>query len=155
MISGWRLDKAKRSQGESFSGDGAQLAGGRWNRRGVRAVYLSESLALAALERFVHTQEEGRQVALVSYKVEIPSSVKVDRPNLEDLPKNWKLQPAPVEVQDFGTAWLKKGARAVLLVPSAVVPSERNLLLNPEHEDFRKIRVGSRIPFTIDPRMWK
>jgi RES domain-containing protein len=155
VISGWRLDKAKRLQAESFSGDGAQLAGGRWNQRGFRAVYLSESLALAALERFVHTQEEGRDIALAAYKVEIPDSVKVDRPALEDLPANWRRQPAPVEAQDFGTAWLRKSSRAVLFVPSAIVPSERNLLLNPEHDDFRRIRIGVRVPFTFDPRMWK
>jgi RES domain-containing protein len=155
VITAWRLDKAKRSQAESFSGDGAQIAGGRWNRKGFRAVYLSESLALAALERFVHTQEEGRKIALVAYEIEIPSSVKVDRPSLEDLPKNWQSQPAPAEAQDFGTAWLEKGSRAVLFVPSAIVPGERNLLLNPEHGDFRKIRIVSRTPFTFDQRMWK
>jgi RES domain-containing protein len=43
----------------------------------------------------------------------------------------------------------------VLFVPSAIVPGERNLLLNPEHADFHKIRIGARMPFTFDQRMWK
>ncbi|NNN06131.1 MAG: RES family NAD+ phosphorylase [Elusimicrobia bacterium] len=155
MIRAWRLDKAKRTQAESFSGEGARLSGGRWNRAGARAVYASESLALAALEKFVHTQEEGRRMALVAYGLEIPESVAVDRPRLERLPPNWRAQPAPAETQDFGAAWLIRREKAVLLIPSIIVPSEYNLLLNPEHRDFAKIKIISRVAFAFDSRLWK
>jgi RES domain-containing protein len=43
----------------------------------------------------------------------------------------------------------------VLVVPSAIVPQERNVLLNPAHRDFRVIRRGAPEPFSFDPRMWK
>lgn len=155
MIEAWRLDKAKRSRIESFSGDGAMIAGGRWNHPGIRAVYASAGLALAALEKFVHTQEEGRRMALVSYRIGIPSSVPIDRPRLDQLPRNWRAQSAPAETRDFGTTWLRRRAKAVLLVPSALVPAECNLMLNPEHPDFAKIKILSREFFAFDPRMWK
>ena len=155
MIEAWRLDRAKRSQAESFSGDGAAVGGGRWNRREIRAVYASDSLALAALEKFVNTQKDGRYAALVSYRIVIPSSVSIDRPRIDQLPRNWRVQPFPPETQDFGTAWLRKCLKAVLFVPSTVVPSECNLLLNPEHPDFIKIKILSRERFAFDSRMWK
>ena len=47
----WRLCKSKHA---AFDGEGARLAGGRWNRRGTAVVYASESLSLAALELLVH-----------------------------------------------------------------------------------------------------
>jgi RES domain-containing protein len=44
---------------------------------------------------------------------------------------------------------------AILIVPSALTPSERNWLLNPQHPEFSKIRLGSAEPFEYDPRCFK
>ena len=50
---GWRIDQAKfRSDWDS--GEGAYRVGGRWNSRGVRAVYCSLDPATAILEVAVH-----------------------------------------------------------------------------------------------------
>jgi hypothetical protein len=49
----WRIVKERHAT-TAFSGDGAAQAGGRWNSRGIRVVYASGSLALAALETLVH-----------------------------------------------------------------------------------------------------
>jgi len=53
-----------------------------------------------------------------------------------------------------GKFWLRGGRTAVLEVPSAIVPSEKNYLLNPGHPDFRRIRLGRALPFVFGPRMW-
>ena len=53
VLQAWRIDKAKRAK-TSFSGAGAALEGGRWNPPDFPMVYLSESLAMAALEKLVH-----------------------------------------------------------------------------------------------------
>lgn len=42
---------------------------------------------------------------------------------------------------------------AVLIVPSAVMPLERNYVLNVLHPDFRKIAFGQSEPFPFDPRL--
>jgi RES domain-containing protein len=55
----------------------------------------------------------------------------------------------------YGSKWLRAGRTAVLEVPSAIVPSEKNYLINPGHPEFRKLRVGRPLPFVFDPRMWK
>ncbi len=55
----------------------------------------------------------------------------------------------------YGSAWLRANRTAVLEVPSAIVPSEKNFLLNPKHPEFHRIRIGRALPFVFDPRMWK
>ncbi|MCB9268953.1 MAG: RES domain-containing protein [Lewinellaceae bacterium] len=44
----------KRKYAGDMSGRGAQMAGGRWNRKGIPAIYTSESRALSLLEVAVH-----------------------------------------------------------------------------------------------------
>jgi RES domain-containing protein len=42
---------------------------------------------------------------------------------------------------------------AVLSVPSAVVPAERNYLLNPRHPDFARITLGAPQSLQTDTRL--
>jgi RES domain-containing protein len=69
------------------------------------------------------------------------------------LPSHWRDFPAPPELQQIGVEWLQSRASAVLSVPSAVIPEERNYLLNPEQEHFRSVNVGASRPFDIDLRL--
>jgi RES domain-containing protein len=48
---------------------------------------------------------------------------------------------------------MEKGRTAVMVVPSAVIPGEKNLLLNPAHRDFREIRIGAGRLFRFDERL--
>ena len=147
-----RIVKARHA-GAAFSGDGARLAGGRWNRPGDTAVYASASLALAAIETFVHVGEDGLHIPFVSFRVEIPDTVQVQQ--CRQPPAGWRAEPPQEPSMRYGSAWLRRGRTAVLEVPSAIVPSESNYLLNPQHPDFSKIRIGRARPFAFDPRMWK
>jgi RES domain-containing protein len=52
-------------------------------------------------------------------------------------------------------AAVRSGRTAVLLVPSSVIPHEMNVLLNPAHPDFPRLRLRAAKPFSFDPRMWK
>ena len=148
----WRISKAGH---ESFDGEGARLYGGRWNHPGVRATYTSESLSLAALEYFVNLDTDLVPDDLVSVRAEIPTGLEHKTIEAGDLPGNWRTYPAPEALQDLGTEWIRRCETVVLSVPSAVVPDERNYLLNPAHQEFSSIRVGSPRPFHFDPRMWK
>ena len=49
----YRLAKSKFAK--DLSGRGAEIAGGRWNSKGVRMVYASASRALCTTEIAVHT----------------------------------------------------------------------------------------------------
>jgi RES domain-containing protein len=147
-----RIVKARHAL-VAFSGDGARIAGGRWNRPGLPVVYTSASLALAAIETFVHLGDDGLHIAFVAIRIEIPDSVPIHR--CRRTPEGWRAEPPHDASQRYGTQWLKRGRTAVLEVPSALVPPEANYLLDPLHEDFRKIRIGRPKPFLFDPRMWK
>jgi RES domain-containing protein len=147
-----RIVKARHAQA-AFSGAGARIAGGRWNRPGDTVVYASGSLALAAIETFVHLGEDGLQIAFVAFRIEIPDSVEVQRCSRP--PARWRAEPPQEASMRYGSTWLRRGRTAVLEVPSAIVPSEGNYLLNPQHADFRRLRIGRPRPFVFDPRMWK
>lgn len=118
-------------------------------------MYASQTLALAALENFVHTQSEGWNIALVAYQIEIPRSIKIARRETSELPSNWRDEPACEETKDLGTEWLRKTGAAVLRVPSIIIPTEYNFVLNPAHPHFQRIKILAQEPFVFDPRMWK
>ena len=56
---------------------------------------------------------------------------------------------------DIGSNWLRKAETAILKVPASIVPVEHNFMLNPQHQDFKKIKIGEPHSFRLDPRMWK
>lgn len=152
MLKAYRIVKARHAPA-AFSGEGARLAGGRWNRPGEAVVYTSASLALAAIETFIHLGDDSLHIRFVYFKIEIPDAVGVQ--HCVRAPPNWRAEPPQEESMRCGSAWLRANRMAVLEVPSAIVPSEKNYLLNPRHADFRRIRMGRALPFVFDPRMWK
>ncbi len=152
MISAWRLVKQKRAA-TAFSGAGARIAGGRWNRPGTSVVYVSEALSLALLELFVHLDAASRaRLRLVAIPVQLPQGIVEQA---EALPADWRSQPPAESTMDLGTAWADQGRSAALRVPSAIVPVEFNLVLKPAHPDFCQVQVGEPEPYSLDPRLWK
>jgi len=149
----WRI-VPKRRYSQAFSGDGARLFGGRWNPPGIRVVYTSATLSLAALEYFVHVSKETRPNDLVSISLEIPKNVRMEHVSESKLPSNWRIYPAMDELKEIGRKWVKNGAAAILVVPSAVIPQELNYLINPDHADFKKMKISKPNPFNLDERMF-
>jgi RES domain-containing protein len=150
----WKICKERR-RADAFTGEGARLAGGRWNERGTPVVYASESLSLSALETLVHVQKAHRHLAYVSLRIEVPDEVRIEDFPRKRLPANWRKEPPPKETMGIGTRWAEGLSTAVLKVPSAIIPQEHNYVLNPLHPDFRKIGNFETGPFSFDPRMWK
>ena len=150
-ITAWRIVKARHAI-NAFDGEGARVEGGRWNSPGTPVVYTSQSAALAALELLVHL---GRSAILRAY-VLIPCSFEtavVSRLDRRRLPKTWRSYPAPSELQSIGDEWVRSGTSAVLEVPSVVIGTESNYLLNPQHGGFQAIRVMDPQPFEFDLRL--
>ena len=123
MVTVFRLSKARHAR-TAFSGIRARLAGGRWNARGQAVVYTSSSLALAALETFVHLLEEFADLVFVAFSIEVPDGVAIA--SCRRPPPGWRRQPVPESTMRYGSAWFEAGETAVLAVPSVVVPSELN-----------------------------
>ncbi len=118
-------------------------------------VYASSTLSLATLELFVHVDPDDLPDDLVSVRAELPDELLNEIVDPKTLPPDWRRTPSPVDLQDFGTAWVQSSRGVALVVPSAIVPSERNLLLNPAHADMARVVQHPPEPFRFDPRMRK
>ena len=90
---------------------------------------------------------------LVARSATIPDAVAITTLDVSELPRDWQAYPAPDPVTALGAAWIERGETAVLAVPSVVVPTESNYLLNPRHRDFSRIQIGSAHAFALDPRL--
>jgi RES domain-containing protein len=124
----WRLDRATYAAAWD-SGEGAYLEGGRWNRKGTRAVYCSIDPATAILEVAVHKGFKALDTVahvLTAMRITEPASVHVVRP--ETIPNaNWLPPGFPsAGQQDFGDALLTQ--HKFVAIPSAVSTFSWNLI---------------------------
>ncbi len=152
MLTVWRLTTARFAK-SAFSGDGARLYGGRWNRKGIPLVYTAASQSLAMLEMLV--QDEPLRARYVMIEVRLAKAITIDRIKIEDLPSDWRDIAAREKLRAIGTEWAGTRGSAVLAVPSVVIPAEINYLLNPLHPDFRRIKIGKPQRFETDLRLIK
>jgi len=134
-----------------FDGTGAMMHGARWNSPGRRVVYASETYAGALLEILVHGSGcvPGSQGYI---EIEIPAGMSIEELAPDALPR-WDS--ASFETaRAFGDAWYDQRRTPVLMVPSVVTRLERNVLINQEHPDFKKIRASEGLPVRWDKRLW-
>ena len=149
----WRLS-AERWAPDPLSGRGAELHGGRWNPKGLPCVYLSSSVALATLELLVHLDGRAPDEPFLAVEVEIPDELVGPPLPIESLPTEWRQFPSPAALAKLGGDWLTQLSSLVLAVPSVVVPSELNYLLNPRHPAAERVSVAGTSPFEFDPRLF-
>lgn len=149
----YRLSKQKYS--DDLTGIGAELAGGRWNHKGTRVLYTSDSRALCTAEIAVHTPMGLVPKDYFLITIEIPDNLEMDELKKEDLPKNWRDFPYSGKTQEIGEDFINKRDILILKVPSAVVQGDYNYLINPSHKDFKKIKIKNKEPFSFDERLFK
>lgn len=137
----------------AFDGEGAWLFGGRWNSVGTRIIYAAGSLSLGTLELLVHLEDiaaiYGNYTVI---PIEFDASLVQTLP-IKSLPRGWNAPMINPKTQMLGDQWIREASSALLEVPSAVIESETNFLLNPAHADFAKIEIGKRYCFKPDPRL--
>ena len=151
MASAWRIVRASREK-TAFTGEGPWRYGGRWNSPGMRVVYVSEHQSTAAFEVFATRVPFILEEKYKAFHLEWPDNL-TERFPMEELPANWRVFPAPVETKEIGDRWIQDRRSAVLALPSAISPADTNFLLNPEHRDFKRIRIASPIDFGFHPRL--
>lgn len=118
-------------------------------------VYCSGSLALAALEVLVHGSPEELAGEFQAVSATLPRGTSLEVVTPEDLPPGWRAHPPPPEITHFGSRWAVERRSAALVVPSAVVPVEWNLLLAPQVGKGAVVGEVERHPFSFDPRLWE
>jgi RES domain-containing protein len=147
-----RLVKARHAAA-ALEGEGARLVGGRWNTPGQAVVYCASSLALAALELLVQVDPRDLPGDLVAIEAELPEDLPSERLDRKDLPESWREESSRSDLRALGDLWLRSRRTAILIVPSVVVPSETNLLINPAHPEAARIRIVGQESFCLDPRL--
>lgn len=150
-ITAWRITKRQHAK-NAFNGNGARKYGGRWNSPGTSIVYTAETQSLAVLEMLVHLQGPDLLQRYVLIGVTIDQSLIV-RLDHSRLPPYWRAEPPPIELRTIGDEWIASNSSAAIQVPSALVPAENNLLLNPAHADFKKLVIGDPVSFAFDQRL--
>lgn len=140
----YRLAKAAFA---ALDGEGARLYGGRWNSPGRPMVYAAANPSLAVLEVLVHldlpTELMPDDYQLIG--IEISETASTER-----------LDQTPGDAHDCratGDDFLIRSAALIFVVPSVVVPQERNTLINVRHPDMAGVKIASREPFKVDPRL--
>lgn len=152
----WRIAADTPSyEADDLSGRGAERSGGRWNEPGLPAVYASESRALACLETIVHLNAGGLPFNRYLVEITVPEALwhSARRETAASLPVGWEARPAGRASLRFGSDWLRSGASALLLLPSALVPEEGNVLINPRHADAGRVTARKLRRWLYDPRL--
>ena len=152
MPTAWRLTKTKYLA-TAWDGEGARRSGGRWNSVGVPVVYVSETLSLALVETLAHLPS-GILPAYSAIRLTFDESI-VTSVEPRSLPTDWRTFPPPLATQRIGDRWVAAATSGALRVPSVIVPSEFNYLLNPKHPDFARLVIGPAEPFPFDARFTK
>jgi RES domain-containing protein len=151
MLTVWRLVH-RNYLASAFNGEGARLAGGRWNSEGFPVVYTAGSLSLSILEIIVHLEFKEALRLYKAIPVTLPkSAMEVIDPS--SLPADWSKSIPHPSTQLTGNHWIRSQSSVALQVPSAIVPIESNILINPAHATFQTLEIGEPMDLPVDPRV--
>jgi RES domain-containing protein len=106
------------------------------------------------VEYFVHLDRDDPPPDLVVAAADVPDDVSRAHVAPPKLPARWRQTPAPAELAAIGDRFARRRREAILVVPSALAPDEFNWLLNPDHLDFRRVRIHPPEPFSYDVRFF-
>jgi RES domain-containing protein len=137
-----------------LTGEGARLAGGRWNPKGVPALYTAESAALALLEYLARVTLADLPADLSMAVLEVTEPCALLTITSAELPSGWdtpSIAPATIEL---GRQWLETVPSPALRVPSVMLPPGLgwNIILNPRHPALN-LALIEVLPLQIDHRL--
>lgn len=147
----FRLSKRKYSS--DLNGKGAAKSNNRWNSKGTEMIYTAESRALAMAEVLVHLSMATLPGDYGMMEIYIPENIEIAQLDIKMLGKMWNQFPPSKETQNIGNHFISSNKACILKVPSAVVKGDNNYLINPHHQDFKKVTVKSIVDFPFDKRI--
>ena len=149
----YRLSRARYS--DYLSGKGAAIQGARWNSVGVEMIYTAANRSLAMAEVAVHLTLATLPTDFIMLTIHIPDDIPSKKIVASYLPYHWNAFPPTRETRSTGDEFIAENEFCVLQVPSAVTQGDFNLLINPNHPDFKRIQVVDRVSFPFDGRIFK
>ena len=133
-----------------ISGEGSAIYGGRWNSIGMKLLYTSEFISLTILESLVHFRSDLIPPSQFLLYIDIPEKDIIEI-STDKLNSGWVTEPD--YTQWIGDQFINSNQAMILKVPSVIVPQESNLLINPLHKDFKKVKLISTELLQLDKRL--
>lgn len=149
----YRLSREKFSS--PLSGVGAAIKGARWNLVGIEMIYTASNRSLAMAEVAVHFSISTIPEDYVMVTIFVPDDISMKKIELSELPPKWNSFPHPQSTQFFGDKFILENRYCVLQIPSSVTQGDYNLLINPNHFEFKQISIIDVRNFTFDQRLFK
>jgi RES domain-containing protein len=149
----FRLSREKYAA--SLSGKGAALQGARWNSVGVEMIYTASNRSLAPAEVAVHLTLATLPDDFVMLTIYLPDDITIRKLTPADLPTNWNRFPPPNSTQNVGDKFIAENKYCVLEIPSVVTQGDFNLLINPYHSEFSRVKIIDQAKFPFDDRIFR
>lgn len=147
----YRITKSKNAS--DLSGSGAALYPGRWNKKGTPVLYTGESKEIALLEIIVHIPPMiAPELDILTLQIPDQSITEL---TIEELPSNWHQYPAPSVLAEIGQRWIDQADTVALKVPSSIIHSASNFILNCKHKDYKLVKIVNQQRFYFDLRLRK
>ncbi|WP_432714073.1 RES family NAD+ phosphorylase [Pedobacter sp.] len=146
---------SKQAFASSLSGKGAALKGARWNSVGVELIYTASNRSLAMAEVAVHFSLATLPNDYMMVTIYIPDNISLQKLNSGDLAADWNTFPHPTTTQVIGDKFITDNKYCVLQIPSAVTQGDYNFLINPNHSEFKGIKIVRIENFPFDRRIFK
>lgn len=135
----------------ALCGAGSARLGGRWNPRGVPLVYASPSYEGSLLETLARAEIGVLPIDHVASRIVLPKGHEVPALSEAEHP-DWR---DGVRSHAIGVAWAASEHSVALLVPSYVAqPWGWNVILNPRHPDFPRVRIAETVDIRWDGRLY-
>ena len=134
-----------------FDGTGSRISPGRWNTPDTPVIHASEHYSTAMLEVLAN----GAGVLPPDQhfiEITLDAGLSYEVFSADHHP-GWERADKQV-ARAFGSAWVREGRSVLLFTPSVVARIERNVLINPAHPEFGRIRAGLHQPVWWDERLF-
>jgi RES domain-containing protein len=145
----------RRKFADTLSGRGAAMKGARWNSTGVDLIYCATNRSLAMAEVAVHFTLSTLPTDYVMMTIFVPDDLAIQTVEISILPKGWNAFPNQASTQLLGDRLIASNQTCLIRVPSAVTKGDFNMLINPNHPDFRRITIVEISDFPFDKRIIK
>ena len=149
----FRLSRGKYAA--PLSGKGAAIKGARWNSIGVEIIYTASNRSLAMAEVAVHLTLATIPADYVMLTIYLPDDISTKKLTRADLPTDWNVFPHQTSTQVIGDKFVNDNDHCVLQIPSVVTQGDYNLLINPHHSEFSRIKIIEIEKFPFDERIFK
>lgn len=127
------------------------MYGGRWNSEGNALLYTASNVSLATLEVMTGWVRLNKIIDYSLVTIHLPDVVFETRKKIETMEDGWIQNQLTTRL--IGDSWIKKNNEAILEVPSAIVPVDKNILINLLHSDFKKIKILDIYDYNFDNRL--